>query len=157
MTNLWTWLCLQQQQQQQLCLGQTCVHAHSPAVACRRADPILWGGTVCSQKLSSRCAREGGERESKGEQGREGSLPHALLEALRSSQTAGAARWLACSLRGNVRWLYSLNCWRTAMTSHCCFYMLLLIGTNGKCTWLAFFFFFFLILNIAKQIADKLQ
>lgn len=98
---------------------------------------------------------KGRAKESRGgRQGREGSLLHTLLKALRSAQTAGAARWLVCSLRGNVHWLYSLNCWRTAMTSDCCFYMFFLIGTKGKCTWLLFFF---LVLYIANQIANKLQ
>lgn len=143
-----------------LSLGQTRVHAHSPAFACRRADPILkgraWGASVILETFV--CVPETGEwgrpstKESKGgRQGREGSLLHALLKVVRS-RLLRAARWLVCNLRDNVHWLYSLNCWRTDMTSDCCFYMFLLIGTKGKCTWL-----FFLVLNIAKQIADKLQ
>lgn len=73
MTILWIWLCFVQQQ---LSLGWTCVHAHSPALACHRTEQT----TACKEepeelgcplKLSPRsllrglclCAREGGEKE----------------------------------------------------------------------------------------------
>lgn len=139
---LWgTWLCFVQQQQ--LCLGQSRVHAHSPAFACHRAHPSLQGRAVWSWKLSCACVpergREGRAKASR-EEGRERrELSWHTAEGSQRQAVCAALR-LVCTSKDSIHWLYPLNPWRTDMTPNCCFYMLLLIGTKGKCPWLPFLF-----------------
>lgn len=145
MTVLGTWLCFVQQQQ--LSLGQSCVHAHSPAFACHRAIPFCKAEseeTVWSWKLSCASVPERGERgrpraKASREEGRERRELASHTAEGSQRQAVRAALWLVCNSKDNIHWLYSLNRWRTDMTPNCCFYMFLLIGTKGKCPWLSCF------------------
>lgn len=140
---LGSWLCIVQQ----LSLGRAVSMHTAQPLPCHRADPILggraWADRVILETFLCLCAKEGGEsQEQRRVRRKAGGRREPASRPAEGSQrqTAHAALWLVCNSKDNIHWLYSLNCWRTDMTPNCCFYVFLLIGTKGKCPWLAFLF-----------------
>lgn len=148
---LGSWLCIVQQ----LSLGRAVSMHTAQPLPCHRADPILggraWADRVILETFLCLCAKEGGEsqeqRRVRRKAGGEGSLPHALLKALRGRLHTLHSGWCAIqrtTFIGFIHWIAEGQIWHLTAASMCSCLLVPRVSVPG-------------LLFCFEQIADKLQ